>query len=333
MTKTDLINDIAFEMSNILTPEQIDKVKIVFLVKMQDYEISEIKQLPMVEEHDNEWLMQRYCVDGVAAGRHKSTLRSYIGIIRKFFDHVGKNYKYVTAQDITDYLAIRSYRDHISHNYKSTIYRYLCTFFSWAFRKQHIANNIIDGVDRVKQVKKKKVRLTDEEVETIRYALQTPKEKALFELMICTGMRVGEISYLNVSDIDLTNKQVSIYAEKTDTYRTGMLTPVAVMALRNYIGDRPGTDPLFLADRASYNRMRTYGIEKLAKEIAVRGGVTRITATVHVYRKTFASVLYRKTGDVLLVSKLLGHAKPDMTVQYYLVDDIEEMQHKYNRVA
>ncbi|MST57279.1 tyrosine-type recombinase/integrase [Waltera intestinalis] len=333
MTKTDLINDIAFEMSNILTPEQIDKVKIVFLVKMQDYEISEIKQLPMVEEHDNEWLMQRYCVDGVAAGRHKSTLRSYIGIIRKFFDHVGKNYKYVTAQDITDYLAIRSYRDHISHNYKSTIYRYLCTFFSWAFRKQHIANNIIDGVDRVKQVKKKKVRLTDEEVETIRYALQTPKEKALFELMICTGMRVGEISYLNVSDIDLTNKQVSIYAEKTDTYRTGMLTPVAVMALRNYIGDRPGTDPLFLADRAPHNRMREYGIEKLAKEMAVRGGVSRITATVHVYRKTFASVLYRKTGDVLLVSKLLGHAKPDMTVQYYLIDDIEEMQHKYNRVA
>ena len=146
-------------------------------------------------------------------------------------------------------------------------------------------DNIVDGVDKVKQIKKKKVRLTDEEVETIRYALQTPKEKALFELMICTGMRVGEISYLNVSD------------------------------------------------RAPYNRMREYGIEKLAKEMAVRGGVTRITATVHVYRKTFASVLYRKTGDVLLVSKLLGHAKPDMTVQYYLIDDIEEMQHKYNRVA
>ena len=88
-----------------------------------------------------------------------------------------------------------------------------------------------------------------------------------------------------------------------------------------------------MADRAPHNRMKEYGIEKLAKEMAVRGGVTRITATVHVYRKTFASVLYRKTGDVLLVSKLLGHAKPDMTVQYYLVDDIEEMQHKYNRVA
>lgn len=63
MTKTDLINDIAFEMNDILTPEQIDKVKIVFLVKMQDYDISAVRQLPMVEEHDNEWLIHE-CTDG-----------------------------------------------------------------------------------------------------------------------------------------------------------------------------------------------------------------------------------------------------------------------------
>lgn len=179
MTKNDLINDVAYELDGFLSKEQIDRMKITLYVKLQNFELVESKQLPVVVDHDNEWLMQRYCVDGVAAGRHKSTLRSYIGVIRKFFDHVGKNYKAVTAQDITDYLAIRSYRDHISHNYKSTIYRYLCTFFGWAFKKRHIQDNIVDGVDKVKQIKKKKVRLTDEEVETIRYALQTPKEKAI----------------------------------------------------------------------------------------------------------------------------------------------------------
>lgn len=333
MTKNDLINDVAYELRDSMTKEQIDRMKITLYVKLQDFELAEIKQLPMTMEHDNEWLMQRYCVDSVAAGLHAGTIRSYIGIIRKFFDHVGKNYKYVTAQDITDYLAIRSYRDHISHNYKSTIYRYLCTFFSWAFKKRHIQDNIVDGVDKVKQIKRKKERLSDEEVEDIRDMLQTPKEKALFELMLSTGMRVGEISNLNVADVDLTHKRVTIFGQKTDTYRTGMLTPMAVKALKNYIGDRPGTDPLFLCDRAPHRRMKNAVIENMAKGMALRGGVTRIKATVHVYRKTFASVLYRKTGDVLLVSKLLGHAKPDMTVQYYLIDDIEEMQHKYNRVA
>ena len=108
---------------------------------------------------------------------------------------------------------------------------------------------------------------------------------------------------------------------------------MAVKALRNYIGSRPANEALFISDRAPHRRMQEAGIENIAKKIAVRGGITRIKTTVHVYRKTFASVLYRKTEDVLLVSKLLGHAKTDMTVQYYLIDDIEEMQHKYNKVA
>ena len=333
MTKTDLINDIAFEMSDILTPEQIDKVKIVFLVKMQDYDISATKQLPMVEEHDNEWLMKRYWIDSVAAGLSESTIRGYIGRIKEFFDYAGKNYKYVTAQDITDFLAIKAYRDHISQNYKSTIYRYLSTFFSWAYRKEHITKNVADGVDKVKQIQAQKKRLTDEEIEDIRDVLVTPKEKALFELMLCTGMRVGEIAHLNISDLDLIHKTVTIWGEKSNKYRTGMLTPKAVKALKNFIGNRPGTDPVFLADRAPHNRMREYGIEKLAKEMAACGGVTRLTATVHIYRKTFASVLYRKTGDVMLVSRLLGHSNPEITVKYYLVDDIEEIQSKYNKVA
>lgn len=333
MTKTDLINDIAFEMNDILTPEQIDKVKIVFLVKMQDYDISAVRQLPMVEEHDNEWLMKRYWIDSVAAGLSESTIRGYIGRIKEFFDYAGKNYKYVTAQDITDFLAIKAYRDHISQNYKSTIYRYLSTFFSWAYRKEHITKNVADGVDKVKQIQAQKKRLTDEEIEDIRDVLAAPKEKALFELMLCTGMRVGEIAHLNISDLDLIHKTITIWGEKSNKYRTGMLTPKAVKALKNYIGNRPGTDPVFLADRAPHNRMREYGIEKLAKEMAVCGGVTRLTATVHIYRKTFASVLYRKTGDVMLVSRLLGHSNPEITVKYYLVDDIEEMQNKYNKVA
>lgn len=333
MEKTDLINNVAYELRDYLTREQIDRMKITLYVKLQDFELAEVKQLPVTVEHDNTWIMERYCVDMVAAGLHAGTIKSYIGVIKTFFDYTGKNYVYITAQDITDYLAIRTYRDKISQNYKATIYRYLCTFFDWAFRKKHVSENVTEGVDKVKQVKKRKERLTDEEIEDIRDVLKTPKEKALFELMLSTGMRVGEISHLNISDVDLNHKRVTIWGEKTDTYRTGMLTPMAVKALRNYIGDRPGTDPLFITDRAPHNRLGKASIEKMAKEIAVRGGVTRLVATVHVYRKTFASVLYRKTGDVLLVSKLLGHAKPDTTVQYYLIDDIEELQHKYNKVA
>ena len=188
-------------------------------------------------------------------------------------------------------------------------------------------------VDRVRAVQKKKDRLSDEEIEDIREVCQTLKEKAIFELLISTGMRVGELVNLNVSDVDFQHKRITIFGEKTNRYRTGMLTTKAIKALKAYIGSKPEQmDALFTGDRKPYKRLQNGAIEKIAKEIGVRAGITRITTTVHVYRKTFASMQYKKTKDILLVSKLMGHSKTDMTVQYYLIDDIDDMQYRYNAV-
>lgn len=158
MTKNDLINDVAYELDGFLSKEQIDGMKITLYVKLQNFELVESKQLPVVVDHDNEWLMQRYCVDGVAAGRHKSTLRSYIGVIRKFFDHVGKNYKAVTAQDITDYLAIRSYGT-ISVTIINPQYTGIYALFLVGHLKRDISRTILSMEwNKVKQIKKKKVQ-------------------------------------------------------------------------------------------------------------------------------------------------------------------------------
>lgn len=331
MTKTDIINEVVWEMSTELTREQQDRLKITFLVKMHDYELTEMKLLPAAGVHDNDWLLKRYVIDSMAADRKETTVKAYVGAIKELFRETGKHYSQITGQDITDFLAIKQHRDRVSQNYKSTLYRYFSAFFGWAFDNEHIQCNIMSKVPHVKAVQKKKERLTDEEIEDIRDACQTLKEKALVELMLSTGMRVGEVSALNLSDIDMQHKRVSIYGEKTNRYRTGMLTTKAVKALRKYIASREYcTDALFIADRKPYGRMQNSSIEKMVKDIAVRAGITRIPVTVHVYRKTFASIMYKKTKDVLLVSKLLGHAKTDMTVQYYLIDDIDDMQYRYN---
>lgn len=42
------------------------------------------------------------------------------------------------------------------------------------------------------------------------------------------------------------------------------------------------------------------------------------------------TTLYRKTKNILMVSKLAGHANTDTTVKYYLIDDLDDMQHIYN---
>lgn len=176
--------------------------------------------LPVVSMlHDNEWLLKRNLIDSIAADRKESTVKAYLTAVKELFVETGKHYTEITSQDITDFLAIKQHRDHIGQNYKSTLYRYFSTFFQWAYRNDYIKEDIMKKVARVKCVQKKKERFTDEEIEDIKDACETLKEKALIELLFSTGM-------LNTS---------------------------AVKALRKYINSREYcTDALFIADR-NYN--------------------------------------------------------------------------------
>ena len=73
--------------------------------------------------------------------------------------------------------------------------------------------------------------------------------------------------------------------------------------------------------------MTTGSIEDIAKEIGKRGNC-HCNTTVHVYRKTFASMEYRRTKDVKYVSILLGHSSTAVTEKYYLVDDLKEIEYQ-----
>lgn len=331
MDKNMLINDVVYEMAPNLTREQLDRLKITLLVKMQDCEISEMQYLPAVWTHDNDWIINRFKIDSTARGMAESTLSQYIIAVRNLFGETGKHYREITGQDVTDYLAVRQYRDKISVNYKVTLRKYFSSFFGWAFRKRHIDSNIMDDVDSMKSVQKKKDCLSDDEVEAIRESEMSAKERAIFELMMATGLRVSEIVLLNVSDLDLEHKRINVFGQKTQQYRIGMLTIKAVRAIRAYIKVRKGeSQALFVSDRSPYERIHKASVEKIAKRIAARVGITRISTTVHVYRKTFVTSLYRKTKNILMVSKLAGHSQTDTTVKYYLIDDLDDMQHTYN---
>ena len=63
----------------------------------------------------------------------------------------------------------------------------------------------------MKSVVKKKDCLSEDEVESIRESEMTLKERAIFELMVSTGLRVGEVALLKVSDIDFVHRRVSVY--------------------------------------------------------------------------------------------------------------------------
>lgn len=331
MTKQDLINEVVVLMGKYLDSEGAIYLNNILTMKLHNVILTADETLPSCEVKDNEYLIKRFIIDQTAKGLSNSSIKQYVVIVKQFFAKTGLSYHDVTGQDITDYLAIRQVQDGISQSYKGTISRYLSVFFGWAYRKHHIDEDIMRDVDKVKFKQKKKERLTDEEIEQCRDVVKNNlRSNALLELMIGAGMRVGEIANLNIDDLDFQSGTIRIWGEKTDEYRTGFMSARMKLTLRAYIGDRI-SGPVFIGRRGK-GKLTNSTIETIAKKIAADAGC-HCKATVHTYRKTFASVMYRKTGDVLLVSKLLGHSGTDVTVKYYLVDDVAEMQNKVNHVA
>ena len=340
MTKNDLINDVIAGISINMNQEQVDMVKAIFIVKMQGYEIHEVNTLPSTEVVDNDYILKRFTIDMLAKGLKESSIKAYLNIIRPFMDYIGIDITDVTAQHVTDYLAVKKVSKNIhgrknTQSYIAGICRGLFIFFQWAYRKHHISQDIMCDVDRIKGKQKKKERITQEEMEACREVLKDNREKALFELMLTTGMRVGEIAKLKIEDIDFLNRKVSIHGEKSENAdREGYLSIKARNAIHKYIGDRTSGyvfRPLrnVLSDDCPISNG---AVESIAKAIGARAGAHCVT-TVHVYRKTFASETYRRTGDIKMVSILLGHASTAITEKYYLIDDLKDIEYKALYVA
>lgn len=340
MTKNELINDIAASLAASMDYEQVDMIKTIFIIKMRGYEIHEENTLPSTEVINNDYILQRFTVDMIAKGLKESSIKAYINVIKPFLEDVGINFTNITSQHITDYLAIKKVTKNVhgrrnTQSYIAGICRVMFIFFGWAYRKHHISQDIMRDVDRIKSKQKKKDRITPEEIETCREVLNDNREKALFELMMETGMRVGEIAKLKIEDIDFVRRSVSIHGEKSESSdREGYLSIKARNAIHKYIAGRT-SGYVFRPLRKVLDddkAISTGAIEDIAKSIGKRAGV-HCTTTVHVYRKTFASEKYRRTGDIKMVSILLGHASTTITEKYYLVDDMKDIAYKALYVA
>ena len=335
MTKNDIINEVVSSLVFSLDKDQLELVKSTFIVKMQGYEIHEVCTLPSVEVKDNDFIFKRFAVDMIAKGLKESTIKNYMNIINPFFDYSGKKYRDISSQDIIDYIAIRKIKPNAmgkqnSQTYISNINRVLFVFFEWAYRKHHIDEDIMRDVDRIRPKQKRKERLNVEEIEACRDNVKNDRERALLELMLSTGLRVGEIAKLKISDIDFASRKIHISEGKTENAeRDVFLTIKARNALKKYIGDR-WHGFVFRPDRNVIDdkkHITTGTINGWAKDIGKRAGC-HCTTTVHVFRKTFATEEYRRTKDVKYVSILLGHSSTAVTEKYYLIDDIKDIEYQ-----
>ncbi len=305
--------------------ETRERLKLTLTFRLRDYNLTPRETLPAVSVYDNANVMEQFAAGKIAENRENSSIKNYLYLIRSFFDHTHLLWSDVTGEDIAAYLATRKMKDHISDSYLVSIQKALCVFYGWLFQRKYLSEDLRKDIPRPHAAQKQKKRLSDDEVEACRNVSKDGFERTLLELMLSTGLRIGEIRSLEIDYLDFEKREIRVYGEKTNQWRTLFMTPQCKLHLSKYVGDRH-EGYVFPGHRKG--PMCESTIERAATGIASRAHC-HVRATVHVYRKTFASILYRKTENVLLVSKLLGHVKTDTTIKYYLVDDMDEMKHAF----
>jgi integrase/recombinase XerD len=166
--------------------------------------------------------------------------------------------------------------------------------------------------------------LTIEEVERLLAApdLSSPRglrDRAMLELLYGSGLRVSEVTSLNVGDVDLSVELVRCLG-KGSKERLVPIGSHAVRAVRAYqqtarpvLVGRRMTSALFLNRRG--DRLTRQGCWKLLRGHARRAGIMR-PLTPHVLRHSFATHLLERGADLRAVQEMLGHATINTTQIY-----------------
>lgn len=144
------------------------------------------------------------------------------------------------------------------------------------------------------------------------------RDRAVLELLYATGMRVGELATLRLSDLDLSSAQVRVMG-KGGKQRVLPLHRLAIDRLRGYLltarpaFDRRGTDMLFLTSTG--RSMSTDALRRMLKKRLAEAGQSS-SITPHALRHTFATHLLEAGADLRTVQELLGHIALSTTQIY-----------------
>lgn len=147
------------------------------------------------------------------------------------------------------------------------------------------------------------------------------RDRALFELAYSSGLRVSELSGLDVRAVDLATGEVRVWG-KGSKERIVPVGGPAREAIQAWLAVRAGlpasnTEAMFVS--RSGRRIAARAIERRLAVWAVKRGLARHVHP-HMLRHSFASHLLQSSGDLRAVQEMLGHASIASTQVYTHLD-------------
>jgi integrase/recombinase XerD len=196
----------------------------------------------------------------------------------------------------------------------------LKTFYHYLVQTRAIPDNPAQALERPKTSRYLPKVLTQNEIyQLLSGAGSAPRERAILELLYSGGLRVSELTRVNLSDVNLHEGHLRMVG-KDSKERIIPLSETAIHAIEVYLNQirptqkcRPHERALFL--NYAGRRLSRQCIWKMVKEAAKSAGVDH-DITPHTLRHSFAIHLLEKGVDIRSIQELLGHADISTTQIY-----------------
>lgn len=304
-----------------------DVLKIIndkLTVFLSDYDIK--KKCTSVTEYNYEVPKEvvKYIALSKINGLSKATIKKYYDTLSTFFTSIRKDVSDVTSDDIiiflVNYEQAHGISKHTMNQYRTIIHG----FFEYCVLDDVIIKNPCKKIRPIKYKIHKEEALDEYTIEKIRSKCKSKRNVAIIDFFLSTGCRVSELTSINVSDIDFRNCEVNIIG-KGNKKRTLYISGKAMHSLEEYLHSRPdkNSDVLFSSCRYPYDRIGKNNIEKMVRGLGTDCNIEKLHP--HLFRKTFATQLYRRGMSLAHIQYLLGHENISTTMRYLDIkqDDIK----------
>jgi site-specific recombinase XerD len=173
--------------------------------------------------------------------------------------------------------------------------------------------------------------LRDEEVGRLLEVIASARDRAMFMLMLRSGLRVEEVCNLSLAALDLRRRRVYVLNGKGAKDRVVYMSRDCYEAVVMYLRMRPASKArkVFLVERGRYRGkpISVRGIQKRMESYAKRAG---LKVSCHQLRHTMATQLLNADADLVTIQDLLGHSRIKTTQRYSKVSNLK-VQRDYHR--
>lgn len=154
------------------------------------------------------------------------------------------------------------------------------------------------------------------------------RDYAIMELFYASGMRISELTGLDIEDVDFKNNMIKVTG-KGNKQRVVLINDTCAAAIYMYLSVRPEVKIKALFLNRNKTRLSVRAIQIMFRKNMLRAGIAK-NASPHTMRHSFATHLLKGGSDLVTIKELLGHENL-ATTQIYTNITMQHIQETYNK--